>query len=380
LGEYGASEAQLKRGAEQKVELKSTAIFGSLKHELRTEDVDSYSVVLYKLQYAKKLMGARNLAELNEKVRARITELELLAIRGKVKGSGTNDAIAALAEFAWRLPDKDIWKVLTLTLAEPNPGLRLAPDLARALVLEGSPDYAVRKYKEEARRLGRKARISYRARSISYFRKDCTPKEGPEHFVPIVESEIDWRTGTVKGKYLFYMLRYEKDTCINGKAGAVANRVLQLNPTPEYEGIGFRFALGEEDRLTLAEIELRAHWVAIRVPAEMAERTSDGRIKVTAVPDSKRAIKGHMILVVLKDPEVCLSTIKSLNPQFELVAELRHPENAGSEVYFFEELLKARYYYDYGHRYAVRGKLVMEESGPKTDPCSKSLIPWLSAA
>jgi hypothetical protein len=325
-------------------------------------------------------MGAGDLAELNEKVKARITELELLVIEGKVKGSGTKDAIAALAEFAWRLPDKEIWKVLTLTLAEPNPGLRLAPDLARALVLEGSPDYAVRKYREEVRRLSRKARISYRAHSISYFCKDGTPKEGPEHFVPVVESEIDWRTGAVKGKYLFCMLRYEKDTCINGKTGAAANLMLRLNPTPEYEGIGFRFAVGEEDELTLTEIELRAHWVAIRVPAEMAERTSDGRIKVTAVPDTKRMIKGHMVLVVLKDPEVGMNTIKMLNPQLELAAALRRPANAGSDIYFFEELPKAHYYYKYGHRYPVKGRLVMEESGPRTDPCSAPLIPRLSAA
>lgn len=377
IGEYGASEIQVKQLAKQTAGQKSGGIFGSLKHVHREEQKVSFSVEYHKLQYAKRLMGANSIDELNTKVNTRVTELELLAARGKVKGPSTCDAIRALADYAHCLPGKEIWKMLTLTLEEANPGLRIAPDLARALIVENSPDYTVRKYKEETRELGRSAKISYRAHSISYFRADGTPKEGPEHFVPMLESEIDWNTGIVRGKHLFYMLRYEKDTCVNSRTGAVVNPLFRLNPTPEYEGVGFWFELGDENKLVMKEIELRSHWIAIRFPKELAETTSDGRIKLTSVPDSKYLIKGHMMLVVMKDPEVAFSIIRKLNPQIDalyLKTVIRNPASIGSEIYLWDELLRAGAYWKAGTRYAVRAKLIMAESGKNTEPTAVPLI------
>ncbi len=339
-------------------------------------------------------MKSGSLEELNNKVRKKIISLELMAVERSLSSPSTKNAIEALAEFAWKLPDNRLWTVLTLTLEEGNGGLRIAPDLARALITSQSPDYAVKKYREEAKMLGRMARISFRADVTSYWREDGSAKKGPEHFVPLVESEIDWKTGIVRGKYLFYMLRYEVDTTFNVFGGVLVNTMFRLRPTPEYEGVGFRFAVDGNERLVLEEADLRAHFGAYRVPIEMAERTRERRIKVTAVPDNGHYTNGHANFLVLKDdPETlakvvarypqlankdikhALDVIIELNPQIDFLKHL-NPKQAFQELelVMWGSPKRVKEFYERGERYDVRAKLVMDVCGERSRPCSDPLI------
>ncbi len=365
IGEYGAREARLKQIAELKTELLSKEAFNVLKHELRKNDNASVGVILDKLHYAKKVMNAKNADEASRKVLLKITRLQLMAARGAVKDEETNEAISALAEYVLEHLGNREWSALALTLDEAHPGLRIAPDLVRLLLVSENPEAAVRKYKKEAEAAMDAAPFSFRASVVSSIEHGVARK-GPEHIVPFVESEIDWGTGKIKAKYLFLMARYETDTKVNGPVINVAN--LALNPVPEYEPLGAKLKVEKLGRLRLVAALSRIHWIPYIVPVELIETTHSGKLKVTAMPDTNSVIYGHGFVFVTAHPESTYTTILELNP------ELHRWIHASQEAFLAIEMQQAPGWYKEGDRHdKMEIKMVLRKTPNMNEVLAKNL-------
>ncbi|MDE1874202.1 MAG: hypothetical protein KGI04_03740 [Candidatus Micrarchaeota archaeon] len=248
--------------------------------------------------------------KLNDMVKREVAELKLRLLGGRIEEKETRRAVEALVEYVEKYLKKREWKALVLTLDEANPGLRIGPDLARALLLGRDPDEAVRQYKKETADAAKTANYIFKANVVSYF-IDGVPKKGPEYFTPLLESEIDWDTGEVKGKYLFVMLKYNVDTCVNGKFIRVAN--MTLNPNPEHEGFGFWMRYDDKGVLKVVADASRLHWERYWIPDEQLKKTGRGERMVTAIADSDTVVLGHGNTFVTKSPLLAYFTVYKLN-------------------------------------------------------------------
>jgi hypothetical protein len=266
------------------------------------------------------------------------------------------------------------WKALVLTFREPNYGLRVSPDLMRELLLmEDKNDAAkvIERYRQESRELLKDADFVFQAHVISYFVKD-EPKMGPEHMVPLIETNIDWNTGEKKGsKFLSCMLRYETDTLMHGYAINIAN--LALNPKPEYEPVTFLMRPDRErgGHMETVGVLSRVHWLWFYVPVDEIKRNEDGKLMITAVEDSRSMINGHMNLPVPKDPQKTYSTALRSNPKLHGVEHIINEAAQGS--YLVMSLMQAEEFFMRGERFSIPVQYVMEKSDAHGDPLSRVL-------
>ncbi|MDE1855121.1 MAG: hypothetical protein KGH57_02255 [Candidatus Micrarchaeota archaeon] len=355
IGEYGTQEAQHRQIAELKTELLSREAFDVLKGELRKKDSNSVSDVLDRLHYAKRLMHAEDVEELNKKVILKVTRLELLVTRGVIKDEETKEAVVALSEYVLDGLAKKEWEALVLTLDQPRPGLRVAPDLARLLLTEENADDAMKKYRKEAEKAVKAAQFSFKAKAISSI-ENGKERKGPEHFVPFVESDIDWETGSMRGKYLFMMARYETDTQVNGKVLDFANLVLR--PGPEYEPLGAKLRQDMVGRLKLVAGLSRVHWIPYILPIELIETTHDGRLKVTCMPDTSTVIYGHGFVFVTSHPASAYETMLKLNPELHKLTHL------GQGEYLRIEMQQAGAWYKEGDKHERVPKTMVLQKVP----------------
>ncbi len=343
-----------------------------LRKELRGETNPRVSSddVLARFTYSMGLMGvepdgkAPPTRKLNKAVQKNIAELKLMLLSGRITDAETREATEALVEYVEKYLKMREWKALVLTLDEQNFGLRISPDLARMLILEKSPEEAMRKYKEMVVEAVGAAGYSFKADVISYFQKSV-PKKGPEHAVPILESDIEWDTGRVSGIYLFIMSRYEIDTYVKGQVVNIAN--LALSPNPEYEPVGFRLRYDADGTLRVIAGLSRSHWIPYQVPVELIEKTYDGLLKVTARPDTESVVYGHAAVFVTKNPGVAYSTILKLSPELHRLVHVQQ------EAYLWILMTGARDYYRHGEVYDTPMAFVMEKTDLRSDPFSKPL-------
>ncbi len=376
-----AREAELGTNRVQQQISPESNVFDVLKREMRSgerENAMSWRN-MERFAYARGLMKLEvrgrppSVNEVNAAVKQNLGELKLMAKDGRIKDKDTAEAIGALADYTEKYLKRREWKALALSLDEPNDGLRISPDLARALLVEKDPEEAVRKYKKEAEELYRIANYSFKADVISYF-KDGKPKRGPEHKVLLVESEIEWSTGEVKGKYLFVMMRYEIDTEIRGYGANLIN--FALNPHPEYEPFGSSFRKEGNERiepkdgtgqLQVVDDLSRVHWIPYRIPDGQVARTRDGKRKVTAMADTENVVRGHGNAFVPKDAEEAHAEALKRNPK------LVEPEGMAQGAFLFIGMGQAAEDYRKGESYdALETRIVMLETA-KNDPLSRAL-------
>ena len=316
-----------------------------------------------RLRYAEMLVGAKDEAEANAKVLERAKKLKERAERENLAGEDMLIVEACIEHVSEQLRGRE-WVALALTYREPNPGLRLAPDLARALILSDSPRKAIEEYKNDVKLLQEAWPFDFKAKVISYFR-DGKPKWGPEYITPLIESDIEWKSGEVRGRYIFYMLRYEIDTDVAEIKDLPEGFI--LNPHPEHEPFGAMIVTDSRGRMRAKHLYARTHWRVWHGPAEDFEETEDGKTKVTAVADSELLVLGHASLFVPKDAEKAYRDIEKMSPQ------LKELDNIGYRFVLEVELPEAKKYYEEGERYDIPVRYVMEKTDPKSDALLKPL-------
>jgi hypothetical protein len=335
-----------------------------------------------KLRYAMKKLSLsyekNTIEEANEKVKKKVSTLRDMLYNGEIKSKGTKAAVKALAEFVDEHLNGKEWKAVVLSLKEPNSGLRIAPDLARMLILDKNPEKAVEDYKQKVKEISAVAKFSFKATVISCYYKDSPLKMGPDYLVPILESDIDFETGKANGWYIIYMLRYGCDTCfVRGMGSDYFNRILEkvgvVSPHPEFEPIGFK--VNREKEVTA--IIFRPHWVAVEVPGGVVAKTKRGKFKITAPKDGDvlggSAAWGHSNYPV----------IESMNPTE--VYDIIRKENSslqkagGAQVALLSGLIGARENYNEGQEYDMRKikkELVLQLAyNTKCDPLREPVIP-----
>ena len=256
------------------------------------------------------------------------------------------------------------WAALALTLQEPNVGLRVSPNLVRSLILSENIKETLSDYKADLEMLREAWPFDFKAKVISYF-KDGKPKWGPEHMVPIMDSDIDWKSGKERGWFVFYMLRYEIDTDV-AEIKDLPEGFLP-NPNPEYEPFGAKLTVDWRGRLRARELYSRTHWRVWHGPIEDFEQTEDGKTKVTGVADSDFLVLGHASLFVPKNVEKAYKDIEEMSPQ------LRELDNIGYRFVLRIELPGAKEDYEIGEHYEIPLRYSMLKSNPKGDPLLKPL-------
>ncbi len=345
-------------------------VVGELEHLLRidrsrVQDEDRKA----RLGYAVRAVG---LGDARMRVEARANAKVLRKI-GSLKGRMASDSVTeeereilvACVEYVEQHLRGREWEALATSMKYPTPGLRISPDLMRSLILEDTPYWAIDNYKKETASFTKDASAYvFKANVISYF-KDGVPKKGPEHVVPFLESEIDWSSGAVISKFMFYMHRYNIDTEIGDVKVPVENLV--VNPNPEYEPFGIRMVKGGDGKWTATELHSRTHWICWWGTPENFERTEDGKIKVTAVEDSDVLVLGHGTLFVPKNSDRAYDAVEASCPDLK---ELEHIEY---RVVLGAEFREAREYFERGTDYSVPVQYFMLSTNPKGDPFLKPI-------
>lgn len=321
---------------------------------------------------SKRAITRREVREVSRAWLAKMTELGLKAVSGRISDEETGEQVAVASEYVLKyLKSVGAWKTPVLQLNEGNTGLRTAPKLVKMLVVYPDSEAAVKDYNKELRKVEEATPFVFRGNVIDEFSENKV-KKGPEYYVPLLEEEMDWDTGKVTGGYIHYMLRYRHDISL---VSTSSNRILKngakilsefvLRPKPEYEPISFRYVVDENGKIRVTHAITRDHWIVVTLPIEMVDKTEAGEYKVTAVSDESWMTNGHMPVFVTKNPLVAYATARKLNKELDTI------EHVLQEAFLLGALMKAHVYYDEGETYKMAKKSMMEESDQRSDPFAK---------
>jgi hypothetical protein len=202
---------------------------------------------------------------------------------GVIKDQETKEAVSAVVEFInskWMSGRE--WNAITLSLSDPNPGLRTAPYVAKYLIAGDDPKAVVSRHAEMVEDFtSGPAKISYRARVMK-----------PDHVVHLLEEEVDYSTGEVNALYIYTLFHFKKDT--------------PMSKGPEYEPVWVRLEPEEDGKWKSTKAGVRLHWEPLKQDVSEIATTKEGALKATSFEDLYfhyvgEVPMGHGILLVEKN-------------------------------------------------------------------------------